>query len=452
MHRRLFGTDGIRGVANRPPLVPSTVAALGEVLGRLSLEAGAARVIVGRDTRRSGEMLQNALVAGVCAAGANPWLVGILPTPAVAYLTRVLGAELGVVLSASHNPFADNGIKLFTRDGTKAPDALERRIEQELEEAGRALPSSRPIGRDVGSVTFLVDASERYLRGLARFLPSGTWLKGTRVVIDAANGAAFEVAPQAFSAAGASVYPVGTTPDGTNINEGCGATHPELVRSETLRTCSDVGIALDGDADRVVLVDEQGHLLDGDDLLFIFARYGKAMELIHSPVVVGTVMSNLGLERALQAVGMRFVRAGVGDRQVSEAMAREGSDLGGEPSGHIVLRRRATTGDGLLAALTALELARRVGSPLSELRRGFDRLPQRMRSVPVARYAPLETIDAFQQCLQAATVSLGERGRVLVRYSGTEPVVRVMVEAEDLEQAERWLNELVASLQKSLGA
>lgn len=451
MPSKLFGTDGIRGVANQPPLIPSWVAHFGEVIGRFYATGGVARVVVGRDTRRSGEMLQSALVAGLCAAGANPWVVGILPSPAVAYLTRALGAELGVVISASHNPFPDNGIKLFSHEGAKISVDEERRIEAALDDSEQGLRALRPIGENVGSVTFLVDGADRYLRGLARVLPTGLWLKGVRLVVDAANGAAFEVAPQAFQSAGATVHVVGVMPDGMNINRECGATNPEVVKAETLRTHSRAGVALDGDADRVLLIDEKGNVLDGDDVLYILARYASVMDCIRSPVVVGTIMTNLGLERALASLGMRLVRSGVGDREVSITMTREGADLGGEPSGHIILRRRANTGDGLLTALTVLELARRVGRNLSELREGFERLPQRLQNVRVQRRKPLDQLEGLKKALEAADTALAGRGRVVVRYSGTEPLVRVMVEAEEEATAERWLGEIADVLRKELG-
>lgn len=448
---KLFGTDGIRGIANHEPLVPRTVTTIGEILGRLCRRSGAARVLIGRDTRRSGDLLQNALAAGVCAAGANPWLAGVLPTPSVAYLSRALEVDVGVVISGSHNPFPDNGIKLFGPDGFKIPDSLEERIEQELAQGANHTDWQRPTGADVGAVTFLADAADRYLRGLARLLPSGAWLRGIHLCVDAAHGAAYEVAPQAFEAAGATVHAIGTMPDGCNINDGCGATHPERIREETMRTRSQLGVALDGDGDRVVIVDENGTVLDGDAIVYVLARFGRDLGLVRSPVVVGTVMSNWGLERSLNSLGMRLLRVPVGDRHVSAAMVREGSDLGGEPSGHVVLGRRATTGDGLLVALTVLEVARRTGLPVGELARGFERVPQVLRNVAVRCRAPLDELQQFQRCLREAEAALKGRGRVLVRYSGTEPVVRVMVEAEGADQAQYWAACLAEVLAEEIG-
>lgn len=449
---KLFGTDGIRGTANRDPLVPATVAAIGETVARLCRRPASGRVLIGRDTRLSGDLLQGALAAGVCAAGANPWLAGILPTPAIAYLTRTLPADVGVVISASHNPFPDNGLKLFGPDGFKIADSMERRIEEELASGPNGSETERPIGAEIGTVTFLADAPDRYLRGVARLLPAGNWLRGVRLCVDAANGAAYEVAPQAFEAAGATVHAMGTMPNGCNINEGCGAGQPERIREETLRTGSQVGIALDGDADRVVIVDENGQILDGDAILFVLARYGRDLGLIDSPVVVGTIMSNWGLERSLRDLGMRLLRTPVGDRYVSAAMVREGSDLGGEPSGHVVLGRRTTTGDGLLAALTLLEVARRTSRTVGELVRGYEGVPQVMQNVPVNRRPPLDQLERFQRCLREAEAALKDRGRVVVRYSGTEPLVRVMVEAENAEHAKSWASSLAEALAEEIGA
>lgn len=438
MERRLFGTDGIRGTANAEPMTAETALALGLAAGRRFRRGDHRhRVVIGKDTRLSGYLLEPALTAGFIAAGMDVMLVGPMPTPAVAFLTRTLRADLGVMVSASHNPFADNGIKLFGPDGFKLSDALEAEIEALMGEgpaAGRVGPS------ELGRAQRIEDARGRYIEALKSAFPKGRTLQGVKLVVDCAHGAAYHLAGDLFWELGAEVVRIGCSPNGLNINEGCGSTRPEALRAAVLAEGADLGLALDGDADRLVLLDEKGELVDGDQILALIAREWLAEGRLSRPGIVATVMSNLGLERYLAGLGLGLERTRVGDRYVVEAMRAGGYNLGGEQSGHIVLTDLATTGDGLLAGLQVLAALGRAGQPLSRAGRLFEPVPQRLRNLRTTRPIDLAT-PRLAGLLGRERARLDGRGRLLVRASGTEPVIRVMVEAED----EALLDEVLAA-------
>ena len=438
--RRLFGTDGIRGVAGEPPLDGATVSRVGAALVASLAAAGAPRprLVVGGDTRESTAGIVAALAGGVAAAGGQVIAAGVLPTPAVAHLTRALGAEAGVVVSASHNPWRDNGVKIFSSEGRKLPDQVEAAIERRIEESLPAAP--RAVTPDPA-------LAQHYVEHLAGTLPHR--LDGLTVVVDAANGAACEAAPAAFRAAGARVIPLAVSPDGRNINDGCGALHPEAMARAVTASGADLGIALDGDADRIVLADGEGRLLDGDDILYLWvvemAREGRKPE-----AVVGTVMSNFGFERALSDLGVRLLRAAVGDRYVVEEMERSGAVLGGEPSGHLIRCDLSTTGDGTLTGLHLAALAAASGTPLSAQPR-FAKTPQILRNVRVRGRLPLEEVPEFAEAVRRGEARLAGRGRILIRYSGTEPLLRIMVEGEDALLVESLAGELSEAGRAALG-
>jgi phosphoglucosamine mutase len=443
--RRLFGTDGIRGTANVDPMTAEMALRLGQAAGLLFTRgAHRHRVVIGKDTRLSGYMLEPALTAGFIGAGMDVVLVGPLPTPAIAMLTRSLRADLGVMLSASHNPFEDNGIKLFGPDGFKLSDATEAEIEalMQTDLSGRLAPPQR-----LGRAARLDDAQGRYIEAAKASFPRGLRLDGLRIVVDCANGAAYRVAPTVLWELGAEVIPLGVAPDGFNINRGCGSTAPELMREEVRRQDADLGLALDGDADRLILSDETGAVIDGDQVLALIARSWSESGRLQGGGVVATVMSNLGLERFLAARGLTLHRTRVGDRYVAEKMRAEGMNVGGEQSGHMILSDYATTGDGLLAALQVLAVLVEQGRPASEVMRLFEPLPQSLRSVRYHGPSPLAA-PAVRAAIAEAEAELAGTGRLVIRPSGTEPVVRVMAEGEDAAQVER----LVAYLCERIAA
>jgi len=430
--RSLFGTDVIRGVANVHPMTPELALALGRavtfVAGRGARHAP--RILVGKDTRLSGYMLETAIASGVTSMGGRALLCGPIPTPAVAHLTTSMRADAGIVISASHNPYADNGIKVFGSDGFKLPDAAEEEIEALIREP--SLLGERRTGPAIGRAQKLEDARGRYVAFVKNTFPRDLTLDGTRVVVDAAHGAAYVVAPLVFSELGARVHALGVRPNGTNINREAGALHPEHACAEVVRREAQIGIALDGDADRVIVIDEKGRIVDGDAVMAMCATRMKKDGELRRDTVVATVMSNLGLERALDAQGIALVRTPVGDRHVVEAMRKGGYNLGGEQSGHLVFLDHATTGDGLIAALQVLALVVRTGRPLSELSRAaIERVPQVLESVTLAARKPIEDMVALGALVDEVRAQLGREGRVLVRWSGTEPKLRVMVEGPD---------------------
>ncbi|MCB5945766.1 phosphoglucosamine mutase [Acidocella sp. KAb 2-4] len=426
--RRLFGTDGIRGTANTAPMTPEIALKLGQAAGLLFTRGKHRhRVIIGKDTRLSGYMLEPALTAGFISAGMNVTLAGPLPTPAIAMLTRSLRLDLGVVISASHNPYEDNGIKLFGPDGNKLSDETEREIEALMAQdlTDRLAPPAK-----LGRAARLVDAAGRYIEAAKASLERGLRLDGLRIVLDCAHGAAYKVAPAALFELGAEVIPLGVSPDGFNINREAGSTAPQKLCEAVLEHGADIGIALDGDADRVILADEQGEIIDGDQILGLIARDMHANGTLRGGGIVATVMSNLGLERFLGSLGLTLTRTKVGDRYVAETMREKGINLGGEQSGHVILSDFATTGDGLVAALQVLAVLVRGGKRASEACRVFAPLPQLLRNVRYAGASPL-ALPHIQAAIAAAEQRLNGAGRVLIRPSGTEPLIRVMAEGED---------------------
>jgi phosphoglucosamine mutase len=427
MTRKFFGTDGIRGTANTEPMTPETALKVAMAVGEC-FHKGTHKhlVVIGKDTRLSGYMLEPALTAGFITMGMDVVLVGPLPTPAIAMLTRSLRADIGVVISASHNPYADNGIKLFGRDGYKLSDELETGIEQALDKG----PGRRALPADLGRAKRLDDAGGRYIEFVKQSFPKGLRLDGMRVVVDCAHGAAYKVAPTVFWELGAEVFTVGVSPDGLNINRDCGALAPEQMRREVLARRADIGIALDGDADRLIVADERGVILDGDQLMALIATTLARGGRLEGGALVATIMSNLGLERCLEGQGIGLHRTAVGDRYVAEKMRSLGCNLGGEQSGHIILSDYATTGDGLIAALQVLAAIVETGRRASEVCRVFEPMPQVLRNVRVGKRKPLES-RPVRQAITAGEARLGTGGRLVIRNSGTEPVVRVMAQGDD---------------------
>jgi phosphoglucosamine mutase len=451
--RKLFGTDGIRGRANVFPMTGEVMFELGRALAMAfrmrPKEEGAHRVLIGKDTRRSGYMLEDALASGLCSMGVHVLHVGPMPTPGLAFLTVDMRCEAGAMISASHNAYADNGVKFFSRDGFKLPDEIEAKIESLMN--SEKLKRHRPVGADVGPAHRIDDASGRYIVFLKKTFPKELSLEGMRIVVDCANGAAYKVAPTVLEELGAEVVPVATAPNGTNINDGCGALHPQLVARTVRRYRADLGIALDGDADRAIFADDRGEVVDGDRVLGMCALELQRQGELAQDTVVATVMSNLGLEMALNRAGIQMLRTDVGDRYVVETMRREQLNLGGEQSGHLVFLDHNTTGDGMLTALQMLAILRRQERPLSELAAFMEPLPQVLRGVRVREKPPLEELSGLQSTLERIDRELGGLGRVLVRYSGTEPVARVMVEGEDRGQIEALAQEVAMEIEDLVG-
>lgn len=429
MARKFFGTDGIRGLTNSAPMTAETALKVGQAAGKRFLRGDHRhRVVIGKDTRLSGYMMESALVAGFTSVGMDVVMVGPMPTPAVAMLTRSMRADLGVMISASHNPFHDNGIKLFGPDGYKLSDEDELEIE--------ALLESRPeLARPelIGRAKRIEDARGRYIHFAKSTFPERLRLDGLKVVVDCANGAAYHVAPEALWELGADVIPLGVQPNGTNINEECGSTHPQLLAETVVASGADIGLALDGDADRLIIVDEQGRTIDGDQLMALIALSHAKRGELRGGSVVATVMSNLGLERKLEGEGLKLVRTKVGDRYVLEEMRSSGANVGGEQSGHIILTDHATTGDGLVAGLQVLAALVDEARPASELLRQFEPVPQLLKNVRFGGGAPLED-EAVKRCIADAEAELNGKGRLVIRKSGTEPLIRVMAEGDDEAQ------------------
>jgi phosphoglucosamine mutase len=449
--RKLFGTDGIRGVANEEPMTPETVLRLGRAVGRHFETSGQRRhkILIGKDTRLSGYMFEQALSAGIMSMGVDVLLVGPMPTPGIAFLTRSLRADAGVAISASHNPFGDNGIKFFGPDGFKLADAAEADIESLLE--SEALDRTRPTGSGIGKAFRLDDAGGRYNVFLKNVLPKQLTLDGLRVVIDCAHGAAHRIAPNVLSELGAEVVAIGVSPDGHNINEGCGATDTKLLRERVRAEKADIGIALDGDADRCILVDETGEEVDGDHVLAILGLAMADRGDLTGSTVVATVMSNFGLEVALRERGIALERTPVGDRYVVERMVEGGFKLGGEKSGHIICLDHATTGDGMVTALSVLTCMKVTGRSLAEGRRVLRSYPQRLVSLRVKHRKELGSIPSVAGAIADAEGALGGRGRVVVRFSGTEPLARVMVEGEEEGAVEQHAQRIAAAIEAALG-
>jgi len=449
--RKLFGTDGIRGVANVHPMTPEVALKVGAAVTWWASRGGrAARIVIGKDTRLSGYMLETALASGVCAQGGRVMLTGPMPTPAVAYLVQSMRADAGVVISASHNPYADNGIKLFGPDGFKLPDAAEAEIESLMDDP-RLMTGRRTEG-GVGRAEKIEDARGRYVTFVKSTFPKELRLDGLRVVVDGAHGAAYRVAPLVFAELGATVTAIGVKPNGKNINDHYGALYPETLAAEVVKRKAHLGVALDGDADRLIVVDEEGTVVDGDAIMSICAqRMLEAGTLSHN-TVVATVMSNLGLERALATRGIHLVRTGVGDRYVVEAMRSHGYNFGGEQSGHLVFLDHATTGDGLIAAMQVVAALVIAGRPMSSLAaEAMQRVPQVLVNATLKLRRPLEQMPRTMRVVRSVEETLGRDGRVLVRWSGTEPKLRVMLEGEDDAQIRTLAEEIVAAARAELG-
>lgn len=445
MSRRYFGTDGVRGLVGEGPINPEFVLKLGWAAGKVFAREGRSKVIIGKDTRISGYMFESALEAGLVAAGVDVSLLGPMPTPAIAYLTRTFHAQAGIVISASHNPYHDNGIKFFSSEGTKLPDAIELEIEQQIDE-----PMTTVESAGLGKVVRINDAEGRYIEFCKSTVPSYFNLRGKKIVVDCANGANYHVAPAVLDELGATVIALGVEPNGLNINADVGSTSPEALRRRVLLEKADLGIAFDGDGDRVLFVDHCGELVDGDELLYIIARDEvRTRGSCHG--VVGTLMSNLGFELALADLEIPFARAKVGDRYVNELMKSRGWKLGGENSGHIICADVTTTGDGIISALKVLFAIVNTGKSLHELKSGMQKFPQIMHNVKLSQRVDLDSAPTVRDAIAMAEEKLAGRGRVLLRPSGTEPVVRVMVEGEDGPLVQSLCSELADVVRRAVG-
>ena len=443
MSRRYFGTDGIRGRVGESPITPEFVMKLGWAAGKVFAQQGKSRILIGKDTRISGYMFESALEAGLSAAGVDSGLLGPIPTPGIAYLTRTFRAQAGIVISASHNPFYDNGIKFFSADGQKLPDETELAIEAWLDRDMTCVESDQ-----LGKAKRIDDAAGRYIE-FCKATANSLTLRGIKVVLDCAHGATYQIAPSVFRELGADVIAIGNQPDGLNINAAVGSTEPEALRQRVLAEGADLGIAFDGDGDRVMMVDHLGQLVDGDQLLYIVASHAQQQQRLNGGVV-GTLMSNLGLQLALQQQGIEFRRAKVGDRYVMQMLSELGWRFGGESSGHLLCLDANTTGDGIVSALQVMVALRDSGVCLHDWAQRMSKMPQTMINVKRQRDDDIETNQQIQQAVQQAESQLAERGRVLLRPSGTEPVVRVMVEGEDGEQVKRLATELAAVVEQAL--
>lgn len=447
MTKSYFGTDGIRGTVGQYPITPDFMLKLGWAAGRVFAKGDSQpTVLIGKDTRISGYMFEAVLEAGLSAAGVNCQLVGPMPTPAIAYLTRTFRAQAGIVISASHNPHYDNGVKFFGPDGMKLPDELEHRIEEQLD-----LPMTTVDSAHIGKASRIGDAAGRYVEFCKGTIPSRMDFSGARIIVDCAHGSTYHVAPPVFEEIGASVTRIGTHPDGLNINDGVGATKPGRLVQAVRDMKADYGIALDGDGDRLIMVDHLGEIVDGDELLYIIAKSRLETSGLRGPVV-GTLMTNLGMEHALQRLGVGFLRAAVGDRYVMELMLQNDSLLGGEGSGHIICRDRTTTGDGIVSALQVLAEMWRTGRTLHELKKGMEKYPQTLINVKVKERVQIESIAEVQRVKETVERELGQSGRVLLRPSGTEPLIRVMVEGRDQAQVESMAHRIADAVRESLAA
>ena len=475
LKRHLFGTDGVRGIANQEPMTSEMAIKLGRAIAKVlhdpiahaqknsgrgrppSLARGGGKdskhqykILVGKDTRLSGYMLETALASGICSMGADVQLVGPLPTPGVAFLTRSMRADAGVVISASHNPFQDNGIKFFSWDGFKLPDEVEARMEEMI--FNGETEQDRPTAAKIGKAFRIDDAMGRYIVFLKNCFPRHLTLEGLRIVADCGHGAAYRVVPEMLVELGAEVIPIGVQPDGENINRRCGALHPEAARDVLLHEHADIAVSLDGDADRAIFVDDRGDILDGDQILAMCAKDMQEKGILKGRTVVATVMSNLGLELALKALGIELIRTEVGDRYVVERMLRDGYNLGGEQSGHIVFLDHNTTGDGAITCLQVLALMVEKGKRLSELKRAMNRLPQVLLNVRVSERKDFERMPRVSRKIAAVEQELSGRGRTLIRYSGTEMLARVMLEGEDQEKIGRMAREIAEEIREEIGA
>jgi phosphoglucosamine mutase len=446
MTRKYFGTDGIRGTVGKPPITADFLLKLGWAAGKVFAKDNNDFVLVGKDTRISGYMFESALEAGLTAAGVGTRLLGPMPTPAIAYLTRTLRAKAGIVISASHNPFYDNGIKFFSVDGTKLPDEIERQIEHYIDSPMTTIESAK-----LGKAKRVVDAPGRYIEFCKASVPTGLDFSGMKVVVDCAHGATYHIAPHVFSEVGAEVIAIGVEPNGLNINGDCGATKPEKLVAAVLEHQADFGIALDGDGDRLIMVDHKGEIVDGDELIFIIAKSKQLAGQMSGPVI-GTLMTNLGMEHALNNLGIPLLRAKVGDRYVMEMMGKHNSILGGENSGHIICLDKTTTGDGIIAALQVMAEMKYSGKCLHDLKQGMSKYPQILLNVKTSKKINTDDNAAIKAAVQKVENQLGSDGRVLLRASGTEPLIRVMVEGKDKKIVEAYAQSLADTVVNSIDA
>jgi len=448
--RRLFGTDGVRGTANIYPMTSEIAMQIGRGIAFLVKDnKHGHRIVIGKDTRISGYMIENALAAGICSMGVDVLLVGPLPTPGIAFITSSMRADAGVVISASHNPFQDNGIKIFSRDGFKLPDEMEADIEDLI--FSQKMAALRPVAEEIGKAHRIDDAKGRYIVFLKNTFPQKYTLDDFHIVLDCAHGATYGVAPHVFEELGAKVTAIGVKPDGKNINHQCGALHPELVAAKVKEVGANIGIALDGDGDRLIVVDEKGAIVDGDHIMAICAADLMARKKLRKKTLVATVMSNLGLEIAMDRLGGKLIRTKVGDRYVVEEMRANRYSFGGEQSGHLIFLDHSTTGDGTLAALQLLSIMIKHDKPLSELATIMEALPQVLKNVRTSKRLDLDNLPDFQKACRQMESKLGSDGRILVRLSGTEPLVRVMLEGKDHGEIDQMADELCAILRKADG-
>lgn len=448
--RTLFGTDGVRGLANTSPLTAEMALTIGRAAAYIfKRDERRHRIVIGKDTRLSGYMLENALVAGICSMGVDVLLIGPLPTPGIAFITRSLRADAGVMLSASHNTYEDNGIKFFSNDGYKLPDKIEHEIEQLI--FNGKIDSIRPTATDIGKAYRIDDATGRYIEFVKNSFPKGMTLEGLKIVVDCANGATYKVGPRILEELGAEVILYNIKPNGTNINKECGALYPEVIRKGVIDHKADVGIAFDGDGDRVIFADENAQTVDGDFIMALCALDLMQQGQLKDNTLVSTVMSNWGLEKCIREAGGKFVRAQVGDRYVIEKMREIGANLGGEQSGHIIFQDYTTTGDALISALQVLKIMRVSGKPLSKLSKIMEKAPQVLINVRVKEKKAIESIPSVKDAIVSAEETLGTEGRVLVRYSGTEPIARVMIEGQNQDLIDKLAMNIANEIEKSLG-
>jgi phosphoglucosamine mutase len=447
---KLFGTDGVRGVANVHPMTGEMAMQIGRAIAYLfKNKGGRHRIVIGKDTRMSGYMLETALASGICSMGVDVLLVGPMPTPAIAFITRSMRADAGVMISASHNPFYDNGIKLFSHDGFKLPDEMEEGIEELV--SSNSIHAFRPTAREVGKAFRIDDARGRYIVFLKNTFPSEISLDGMKLVLDCANGAAYRVAPTVLEELGAEVIPVGVEPDGENINLNCGSLHPEIVSRMVLDTGADVGMALDGDADRIVFVDDRGNLVDGDHIMAVCATDMIRENRLNKNTLVTTIMSNMGLEKCLEPFNGKVVKTTVGDRYVVDEMRRNGYNMGGEKSGHTVFLDHNTTGDGIITALQVLAVMVKKEKSLAELASIMTPFPQVLFNVRVKKKEDLSQIPEINGKINSVEQELGKTGRIVIRYSGTEPLIRVMLEGESEDRIQQMGGDLCETIEKTLG-
>ncbi len=446
MTRKYFGTDGIRGKVGEPPITADFLLKLGWATGKVFADERHDFVLVGKDTRISGYMFESALEAGLTAAGVDTHLLGPMPTPGIAYLTRTLRARAGIVISASHNPYYDNGVKFFSKQGTKLPDDVEQKIEYYIDSPMTTVESSK-----LGKAKRLEDAAGRYIEFCKASIPTRLDFSGMKIVVDCAHGATYHIAPHVFSEVGAEVIVIGAEPNGLNINDECGATKPDKLVATVLAQQADIGIALDGDGDRLVMIDHKGEIVDGDELIYIIAKSRLEAEQMSGPVV-GTLMTNLGMEHGLKQLGINLLRANVGDRYVLEMMSEHKGILGGENSGHIICLDRTTTGDGIIAALQIMAEMHESGKNLHELKSGMQKYPQVLINVKTTKKVNPDANGAIQKAVRTVEEKLGDKGRVLLRASGTEPLIRVMVEGEQADLVKNYAQELAEDVRKAIGA